>query len=68
MTQTSAAAIQAPCQSGIVVSLTLETPLGNPMPDMFSVEQDVRNEIDPIEIAVTRVLAKDFLVGLKLIG
>jgi hypothetical protein len=35
---------------------------------MFSVEQDVRNEIDPIEIAVKRTLAKDFLVGPKLIG
>jgi hypothetical protein len=38
------------------------------MPEMFSVEQDVRNEIDPSEITVKRALAKDFLVGLKLIG
>jgi hypothetical protein len=38
------------------------------MPDMFSVEQDVRKEIDPIEIPVKRALAKDFLVGLELIG
>jgi hypothetical protein len=50
------------------VSLTLETPLGNPIPDIFSVEQDARNEIDPIEIAVKKALAKDFWVGLKLIG
>jgi hypothetical protein len=35
---------------------------------MFSVEQDVRNEIDPRETNVKRALAKDFLVGLKLIG
>jgi hypothetical protein len=38
------------------------------MPEIFSVEQEVRNEIDQREIAVKRVLAKDFLVGLKLIG
>jgi hypothetical protein len=38
------------------------------MPEIFSVEQEVRNEIDPREIIVKRVLAKDFLVGLKLIG
>ena len=67
-TPTTAAAIQAPCHSGSVVSVTLETPFGNPIPDIFSVEQDVRNEIDPIEIAVKKALAKDFLVGLKLIG
>jgi hypothetical protein len=38
------------------------------MPEMSSVEQDVKNEIDPSEIAVKSVLARDFLVGLKLIG
>jgi hypothetical protein len=38
------------------------------MPDMFPVEQDVRKEIDPTKIPVKRALAKDFLVGLKLIG
>jgi hypothetical protein len=46
-TPTTAAAIQAPCQSGSVVSLTLETPLGNPMPEISSVEHDVKNEIKP---------------------
>jgi hypothetical protein len=38
------------------------------MPEIFSVEQEVKNEIDPREIAVKMALAKDFLVGLKLIG
>jgi hypothetical protein len=38
------------------------------MPEIFSVEQDVRNEIDPRVIMVKRALAEDFLVGLKLIG
>jgi hypothetical protein len=38
------------------------------MPEIFSVEQEVRNEIDPSDIAVNNALAKDFLVGLKLIG
>jgi hypothetical protein len=65
---TTAAAIQEPCQSGIVVSLTLETPFGNPMPEISSVEQDVKNDNDPSEIAVSSILARDFFEGLKLIG
>jgi hypothetical protein len=38
------------------------------MPEIFSLEHEVRNEIEPIEIAVKRVLTRDFFEGLKLIG
>jgi len=38
------------------------------MPEIFSLEHEVRNEIDPSEIAVKSVLARDFFEGLKLIG
>jgi hypothetical protein len=67
-TPTTAAAIHAPCQSGSVVSLTLETPLGNPIPEIFSVEQDVRSEIAPTEITVNTARTRDFLLGIKFIG
>ena len=50
MTPTTPADSHAQYQSGPLVLLTLDAPFGNPRPEMFLLEQEVKSKV-PAEIA-----------------